>query len=84
MRHSVKLRVRIFLKGYGFFSFAKNIGKNIGEVKSKNLSGKYSQKYLDNTKQSVTDALKTVSKRAFQKTTEATIDLIGNKITNRI
>ena len=29
MRYSVQPRDRIFVKGYGFFSFAKNMGKNI-------------------------------------------------------
>ena len=48
--------------------FAKNMGKNIGKSKSKHLSGKYSQKRLDHTKISATDALKTVTKRAIQKT----------------
>ena len=37
-RYSVQPRYRIFVKGYGFLSFAKNMGKNI----RKNLSGKYS------------------------------------------
>ena len=41
MRSSVQPRDGVFVKGYGFLSFAKNIGKNI----SKNLSGKYSQKH---------------------------------------
>ena len=41
----------------------KSIGKNI----TKNLSGKYSQKPLDHTKKSDTDALKTISKRAIKK-----------------
>ena len=36
------------------------------------------------TKQSATDALKTTSRNAVQKTAEATGDLIGNKIANRI
>ena len=35
-------------------------------------------------KQSATDALKTTSKRAIQKTAEATGDLIGNKIVDKI
>ena len=42
-RHSVQPRDQIFLKGYGFLSFAKNIVKNIGRNISKNLRGKYSQ-----------------------------------------
>ena len=77
-------RDRIFVKGYGFLSFAKNMGKNIGKNISKNLSSKYSQKILDHAKQSATDALKTASKRAIQKTAEATSDLIGNKIADKI
>ena len=38
------------------------MGKNVGKNISKNLSGNYSQKLLDNSKQTTTDALKTVSK----------------------
>ena len=49
-RHSVQPRDRIFLKGYGFLSFAKNIGKNIGRNISKNLRGKYSQQLPDHAK----------------------------------
>ena len=44
VRYSVQPRDAIFVKGYGFLSFAKNIGKNIRKNISKNLSGKYSQK----------------------------------------
>ena len=44
------------------------------------LSGKYNQNVLDNAKQSATDALKTTSKRVFQKTAKATGNLTGNKI----
>ena len=39
---------RVYVKGYGFLSFAKNIGKN--------LSNKYGQKCLDSAKKSTTDA----------------------------
>ena len=65
-------------------SFVKNTGKNFGKNRSKNVSNKYSQKGLDQTKQSATDALKTTSKRAIQDTAEATCDLIGNKIADKI
>ena len=51
---------------------------------SKSLSSTYGQKLLDSAKKSTTDALKTASKRAIQKTTEATGDLIGNKIADKI
>ena len=64
------------VKGYGFVSFAKNIGKNI--------SSTYSQKLVDSSRKSATDAIKTASKRAIQKTTEAAGDLSGNKIADKI
>ena len=76
MRYSIEPRDRIYVKGYGFLSFAKNMGKN--------LSNKYGQKLLDSAKKSTTDPIKTASKRAIQKTAEATGDLIGNKIAYKI
>ena len=76
MRYSIEPRDRIYVKGYGFLSFAKNMGKS--------LSNKYGQKPLDSAKKSTTDAIKTASKRAIQKTAEATGDLIGNKIADKI
>ena len=66
----------MFLKGYGFLYFAKIMGKNIGKIESKDLSSKYSQKPFDHAKQSATDAIRTASKKAIQKTAEATSDLI--------
>ena len=76
MRYSIKPRDRRYVKGYGFLSFAKNMGKR--------LSNKYGQKILDSTKKSTTDAIKTASKRAIQKTAEATGVLTGNKIADKI
>ena len=67
MRYSVQPRDRIFVKGYGFLFFAKNIGKNIGKNISKIFSGKYSQKLLDHAKQSATDVFKTASKKSNSK-----------------
>ena len=72
---SIQPRDRIFVKGYGFFSFGKNMGRSIGKNISKNLSSKYGQ--------SATYALRTASKRAIQKTAETTCDLIGNNIADR-
>ena len=69
MRYLIEIRDRIYVEGYGFLSFAKNMGKN--------LSNKYGQKLLD-------IAIKPASKRAIQITAEATGDLIGNKIANKI
>ena len=76
MGYSIEPRDRIYVKGYGFLSFAKNMGKS--------LSNKYGQKLLDSAKKSTTDAIKTASKRAIQKTAEATGDLIGNKTADKI
>ena len=76
MRYSIEPRNRIYVKGYGFLSFAKNMGKI--------LSNKYGQKLLDSAKNSTTDVIKSASKRAIQKTAEAAGDLIGNKIADKI
>ena len=83
MRYSIETRERRYVKGYGFLSFAKNIGKHAAKV-AKNMSNKYSQKIVDTAKKSKTDAIKTASKRTIQKTAEATGDLIGNKIADKI
>ena len=83
-RYSVQPRNRIFVKGYVFLSFAKNIGRNIGKKISKNLGSKYCQKLIDHGKKSATDALKTCLKRVIQKIAEATGDLMEIKIADRI
>ena len=75
-RYSIEPRDRIYVKRYGFLSFAKNMGKS--------LSNKYGQKLLDSAKKSTIDAMKTASKTAIQKIAEATCDLIGNKIADKI
>ena len=76
MRYSIELRGRIYVKGYGFLSFTKKMGKS--------LSSKYG--LLDSAKKSASknDAIKTASKREIQKTAEATGDLIGNKTADKI
>ena len=76
MRYSIEPKDRIYVKGCGFLSFAKNM--------SKNWSNKYGLKLLDSAKKSTTDAIKSTSKRSIQKSTEATGDLIGNKITDKM
>ena len=72
MCYSIEPRDRRYVKGYGFLYFAKNIGKNI--------SSKYIQEIVDSAKKSATDAIKTASKMEIQKTSEATGDLIDNKM----
>ena len=66
-----------------FLSFARNIGTHAAKA-AKNMSNKYSQKLVDTAKKSATDAIKTPSKRAIQKTAAATGDLVGNKIADKI
>ena len=66
MRYSIEPRDRIYVKRYGYLSFAKSMGKN--------LSNKYGQKLLNSAKKSTAGAIETASKRAIQKTAEVTVD----------
>ena len=50
MRYSIEPRNRIFVKGYGFSSFDKNVSKNTVETITKNLSSKYNQTLLHHAK----------------------------------
>ena len=72
MRYSTEPRDRVYVKGYVFMSFARS------------MSNKYGKKLVDTAKKSATDAIKTASKRAIQKTAEATGDLVCNKIADKI
>ena len=73
MRYSIEPRDRIYVKEYGFLSFAKHMGKSV--------SNKYGQKLLDSAKKFTTDAIKTALKNVIQKTAE---DVIDNKIADKI
>ena len=55
MRYSIELKDRIYVKGYGLLSFAKNLVTQ--------LSSKYGQKLLDSVEKSVTDEQKGQSKK---------------------
>ena len=59
MRYSIAPKDRMYVKGYGYLSFAKNMGKS--------LSNEYDQKLLGSAKKSTTDAIKTASKREVKK-----------------
>ena len=76
MIYSIEPRNSIYIRGYGFLSFMKNMDKN--------LSNKHDQKLLDSAKKSTTDAIKTGSKREIKKTGGATGDLIDNKVADKI
>ena len=43
------------------------MGENIGKILTKILSGKHSQKLLDQAAQSIPNAFKTTSKKQFKK-----------------
>ena len=64
--------MRVYVKGYEFMSFVRS------------MSNKYGKKLVDTAKKSATDAIKAASKRAIQKTAEATGDLGSNKIADKI
>ena len=68
--------MRYSIEPIGFLSFAKNMGKRLGN--------KYGRKRLDSAEKPTIDAIKTASKRAIQEKAEATGDLIGNKIAYKI
>ena len=72
MRYSVETKYRKYVKGYGFLSFARKFGH------------KYRKKSMDTATKTEIDAAKSASKRVVQKTAEATEDLIGNKLTDKI
>ena len=76
MRYSTEPRDRIYVQGHRFLSFVKNMCKS--------FSNKYGQKFLNSAKKSTTDAIKTASKRAIQKTAETTGDFLDNKIADKI
>ena len=48
------------------------------------ICNEYSQNLLDSAKKSTANAIKTASKRAIQKTAEATGDLIGKNTADKI
>ena len=72
MKYSTEPRLRKYVKGYGFLSFARKFGE------------KYSKKLMEVATKTGIDAAKTASKRVVYKTAEATRDLIGNKIADKI
>ena len=51
---------------------------------ARSMSNKYGKKLVDTAKTFATYAIKTASKRAIQKTTEGTGDLVANKIADEI
>ena len=69
MRYSTEPKKRIYVKGYGFMSFARN------------FSDKYSKSLIDKGNKTFA---KTAGKRILKESAKATGDLIGNKIADKI
>ena len=72
MCYSIEPKKRIYVKGYGFMSFARN------------LSDKYSKSLTDKGIDVSKTFAKTAGKRIFKESAKATGDLIGNKIADKI
>ena len=83
MHYSIEPRERRYVKGYGLLSFARNLRTHATKV-AKNVNNKYGQKLADSAEKSATDAFKIASKRAIQRTAEATGDLVSSTIANKI
>ena len=83
MLYLIEPRETRYVKGYGFLSFARNLGTHATKV-AKNLNNIYGQKLADSANKSATDALKILGKRAIKKTAEAGGDLVGNFIADKI
>ena len=67
-----RTKFRKYVKDYGFLSFARKFGD------------KYGKKLIETATKTRIDAAKPASKRVVQKTAEATRDLTGNKIADKI
>ena len=72
MRYSIQPKKRIYVKGYGFISFARN------------FRDKYSKSSIDKGIDVSKTFAETDGKRILKKSAEATGDLIGNKIADKI
>ena len=81
MRYSLEPEYRKYAKGYGFLSFARNFGNKYGKsmISSKNV-----KKLIDGATKTSKDFAKIAGKKVIHKTAEATGDLVGNKIADKI
>ena len=72
MRYSTEPKYRKYVKEYIFLSFARKSGN------------KYGKKLMDTATKTGIDVAKNASIRVVKKTAEATGNLIGNKIADKI
>ena len=90
MRHSIEPEYRKYVEGYGFLSFAQNVGDKYGEklmntaIKTDtNFNSKYGKKLTDTAIKTGKDFAMIAGKKIVHKSAEATGDLTGNKIADR-
>ena len=91
MRHSLEPEYRKYVKGYGFLSFARNFGNKYGKklintaIKTgTNFNSKYGKNFTDTAIKTGKDFATIAGKKIVHKSAEATGDLVGNKIADKI
>ena len=88
MRYSLEPTYRRHVKGCGFLSFARTFGDKYGkklmDTATNVRTSKYGKRIIDTTKKQGTEFAKRAGKRIVQKSAQATGDLIGNKIADKI
>ena len=91
MRYSIEPKERRYVKGYGFLSFARNFGNKYGKklmntaIKTgTNFNSKYGKKLTDTAIKTGKDFATIAGKKIVHKSAEATGDLTGNKIADKI
>ena len=72
MRYSTERKYRKYVEGYGFLPFSRKFGD------------RYGKKLMNTATKTGIDTAKTTLKRVVQNTTEATGDLIENKMADKI
>ena len=83
-RYSIEPRGQITVKGYWFWSFARNMRINIGKNINKTLNVNTVRNFLIMLRKSAADAIENASKRLIKKTAESAGDLIFNKVADKI
>ena len=88
MTYRTDNKIRKYVKGYGFMTFSKNLGSKYGKkITNKGIStaSKFNQsKYGNMLKKHRSGFGKIAGKKILTKSADATGDLIGSKIAERI
>ena len=90
MRYSIEPRERRYVKGCGFMSFARNFGNKYGKIlitikTGTNFNSNYGKKLTDTAIKIDKDFSAIAGKKNIKhKTADATGDLIGNEIADKI